>query len=310
MKLGFIIPTYPGERRVALLPHDIDSFRNELYVETGFGKALGIDDEAYVEKGCRISLRADIFAKCDAVFCLKLLQPSDYDYLRDNQIIIGWTHPTGSGRSFFETIAQRKNLTIVDLDNIYPTVYRGTRKTVIQFIPRNFIWRNSYIAGQASVAHALLEYGMMPSSSTRIAVLGSGNVSQGAYNLLSRYGADVRMFYRRTMCDFYDTIFDYDIIVNGIEVDSSATHIISGEQLKSVRKGVLIIDAAADAGNAIEGTRYTSIDCPIYEENGIYFYEVNNSPSIMFRDASAEISRSFSKWVYEEDVKRFLDIME
>ena len=37
MRLGFVIPTYPGEKRVALLPEDIDNFENELLLEHGFG---------------------------------------------------------------------------------------------------------------------------------------------------------------------------------------------------------------------------------------------------------------------------------
>ena len=37
MRLGFIIPTYPGEKRVALLPEHIEGFENELIIENGFG---------------------------------------------------------------------------------------------------------------------------------------------------------------------------------------------------------------------------------------------------------------------------------
>ncbi|WP_367177914.1 hypothetical protein [Ihubacter massiliensis] len=56
------------------------------------------------------------------------------------------------------------------------------------------------------------------------------------------------------------TINQYDIIISGIEVDEPGKCIISREQLSQCKKNCLLIDAAADAGNAIEGTRYTSID--------------------------------------------------
>lgn len=309
MQLGFIKPTYPGEMRVALLPEHITSdFENELIVETGYGSNLGITDAEYVAKGCRIDTRENIFAKCDTVFCLKLIQPGDYDKLRDGQMIIGWTHPTGSGTEFYQNIACKKNIKVIDLDNIYPTAHIGDKHIPVTFIKKNFIWKNSYYAGVSSVQHALLHFGLFPNSNTKVAVLASGSVSQGAYSYVSKYNVDLRMFYRKTMNEFYETIEDYDIIINGIEVDGSVKHIITKDQLKQVKKGCLIIDSAADAGNAIEGTRYMSIANPMYEEDGLYFYEVNNAPSLLYRNTSFEISKSFSEWVYKKDVQRFWDL--
>lgn len=310
MKLGFVKPTYPGEQRVALLPeHITEDYENELVIENGFGSTLSISDKEYENKGCKIDTRENIFKDCDVVFCLKLLQPSDYDLLRDGQMIIGWTHPTGSGTAFYQNVAVKKHLKIVDLDNIYPTIHQGDKHISIPFISKNFIWKNSFYAGVASVQHALLHFGLLPNSSTKVAVLANGSVSQGAYNYISKYNVDIRMFYRKTMQEFYDIIGEYDIIINGIEVDGSVKHIITKDDLKKVKKGCLLIDSAADAGNAIEGTHYTSIADPMYEEDGLFFYEVNNAPSLLYRVTSYEISKSFSEWVYKKNVKRFLDLL-
>jgi N5-(carboxyethyl)ornithine synthase len=311
MKLGFIIPTYPGEKRVALLPNHITAdFENELIVEDGYGSNLAIKNEEYESKGCRIESREKIYKECDTVFCLKLIQPADYDYLRNGQMIIGWTHPTGSGSYFYMGVATEKQLRIIDLDNIYPTANIGDRHIPISFIKKNFVWKNSFYAGVSSVQHALLHFGMYPNSETKIAVLACGSCSQGAYSYISKYNADVRMFYRKTMSEFYETIGDYDIIINGIEVDGTVAHIITKADLQRIKRGCLIIDSAADAGNAIEGTRYMPIDNPMYEEDGLFFYEVNNAPSLLYRTTSFEISKSFSEWVYKKDVKRFWDLFE
>lgn len=309
MRLGFIIPTYPGEKRVALVPEHIHEFDNELVLEKGFGSNLDILDEEYESKGCKMASRKEILASCDVVFCLKLIQKEDYDYLREGQMIIGWTHPTGSGREFYQDVAIKKKLKIVDLDNIYPSLYCGDSHVAIPFIKRDFIWRNSFYAGIASVQHALFACGMLPDSNTKVAVLANGSVAQGAYNYISKFGVDIRMFYRKTMSEFYDSISDYDIIINGIEVDGTVDHIITRDNLARIKKGCLLIDSAADAGNAIEGTHYTSIANPIYNENGLWFYEVNNAPSLLYRRTSIEISKSFSQWVYKEDVRRFLDLL-
>ncbi|UYO99179.1 hypothetical protein OF820_08845 [Oceanotoga sp. DSM 15011] len=310
MNLGFIIPNYPNERRVALLPEHIENFKENIFIERGFGNNLDISDVEYEKKGCKILSRKEIFDNCEAIFNLKLMQPQDYDFIREGQMIIGWTHPTGSGRGFMENQANVKKLVIVDLDNIYPTIYYDNNKYSIDFIPKNFIRRNSVIAGYASVFQALMAYGKMPDVNTKVAVLSPGNVSQGAYSFISKLGADVRLFYRKTMNEFISEINDYDIIINGIEVDNSDKHIINKRDLERVKKGALIIDAAADAGNAIEGSRYTSIDNPLYKEDGIYFYIVNNAPSLFYRNSSFEISRSFSKHVYSRNLEDFYNVLK
>ncbi len=310
MKIGFIIPTYPDEKRVALLPEHIENFENEIIVERGFGKNLGINDEEYIAKGCQIASRDEIFKTNDIIFCLKLIQKEDYDKLRNNQVIVGWTHPTGSGKDFYDNVARPKNLIVIDLDNIYPTIRQRDKISNIPFIKHNFIYKNSFFAGIASVQHALLNFGMYPDSTTKVAVLSSGNVAQGTFAEISNYNPDLRMFYRKTMPEFYETINEYDIIINGIEVDGTTKHIINREQLTKVKKGCLIIDAAADAGNAIEGTHYTTISNPIYEENGIFFYEVNNAPSLLYRRTSFEISKAFSENVYKTDISKFLKLLQ
>lgn len=305
MNLGFIIPNFPNEKRVALLPNDISGFENQIIIEKNFGLTMDISDKEYKDKGCLIKDRKEIFEECDYVFSLKLIQPTDYEMLRKHQVIIGWTHPTGSGQNFFDSVAQEKRLIIVDLDNMYPRIfYKNTVKT-INWIKPNFIKRNSFNAGYASTIHALVNYGLLPNCDTKIAVLASGNTSQGAFVAASKFTNNIELFYRKTMSEFYENIGKFEIIINGIEVDTPGKHIIHKEQLNSVKKGCLVIDAAADAGNAIEGTHYTTIQNPIYLENGLYFYVVNNSPSIFHRTASVEISKCFSNNIYNKNVEIF-----
>lgn len=309
MKLGFIIPNFPDEKRVALLPNDIIDFPDELVIEEGFGSNMDIEDEEYIKKGCQIADRKTIFEQCDSIFCLKLMQESDYRYLRKGQTVIGWVHPYASGKEYFEKVCIPKDIKIVDLDNITPRIFYKDIIKNIDFIKRDFVIKNSYLAGYSATLHAIMQHGVMLSKDIKIAILSSGNVAQGAFNVTAKLGGDARMFYRKTMNEFKEDLETFDIIINGIEVDKLDLHIISLEEQKRLKKGCLIIDAAADAGNAIEGTHYTSIGNPIYKENGLYYYVVNNAPSIMYRVASTEISKSFSHNIYSRGTQAFLDLI-
>jgi N5-(carboxyethyl)ornithine synthase len=309
MKLGFIIPHYPSEKRVALLPRHMNNFENDIVVEHNFGLNLDIDDEEYEKVGCHIGTREEIFSNCPAVFSLKLILEDDYNYIRPNQMIIGWTHPKGSGSDFMKAQSDPKNLIIVDLDNIHPQVYYEDKIKLIDWIKPNFIKDNSFIAGYSAVLHALLSFGMIPDHNTNIAVLGTGNVSQGAFCAVSKFNNNVRMFYRKTMHEFIDERGNFDIIINGIEVDKPGLHILSLENQKGLKKNCLVIDASANAGKSIEGTEFTSINNPIYKTNDVYYYVVNNTPSVFYKEASRRISESFSKNVYQRDVKMFKDLV-
>lgn len=308
MRLGFVKPNYPNEKRVALLPEDIVDFDNEIIIESGFGEYLDFKDQDYVDVGCQILSREEIFRTCEAIFSLKLLQESDYPLIRNGQIIIGWTHPFASGANFMKLQGIPKELIVVDLDNIHPHVHFKDRKVPIDWIPKNFVSGNSFNAGYAAALHAVTAYGVNPTADTRVAILSPGNVAQGAFYAMAKLGASVRMFYRKTMQEFIDSIGEFDIIISGIEVDTPGMHIISKAQLKKAKKNCLVIDAAADTGSAIEGSRSTTIDNPIYKEDGIYYYNVNNTPSILYRSSSKTVSESFSKHVYSHDVNKFVEL--
>lgn len=304
MKIGFVISHYPAEKRVPVLPEDIQGFENEVVIEEGLGKTMGIDDLSYKAVGCTVMSRKEVFAACDTIVSLKVLQPEDYDDIREGQMIIGWTHPNVSGKLFMDSQGIPKKLIIVDLDNITPAIYYQNRSIEIPWIPPNFIYMNSFYAGFSATSHALMNKGIIPDASYRVAVLGSGNVAQGAMNAISKYSTNVRMYYRRTMEEFLQNIEEFDIIINGIQIPHDTPSLVTYEHQERIKKGALIIGAAADGDGTIEGIQYTPFEDPIYERKGVYYYCVDNAPTIYYQTASRAISESFSKWVYREDVKK------
>ncbi len=70
-------------------------------------------------------------------------------------------------------------------------------------------------------------------------------------------------------------------------------------------KGTFIIDVAADAGNAIEGTHFTTLSHPIYKEEGNYYYVVPNTPSLAYRNVSKILSKILSEHIFKSDTSRF-----
>jgi NAD(P) transhydrogenase subunit alpha len=97
--------TYPGERRVALVPAVIPNITKagmEVIVESGAGEQAGYPDAAYVEKGAKIVPdRATVFRSADAVLQVLCYGSNDVNgkddlpLYKSGQALIGFLRPFG-----------------------------------------------------------------------------------------------------------------------------------------------------------------------------------------------------------------------
>ncbi len=106
MIVGVPKESYPGERRVALVPAVIPTLAKvglEVVIESRAGEEAGYPDSAYVEKGGKILAdRAAVFASADIiaqVLCYgsnDVTGAADLPLLRRDQLLIGFLRPFGS----------------------------------------------------------------------------------------------------------------------------------------------------------------------------------------------------------------------
>jgi NAD(P) transhydrogenase subunit alpha len=106
MIVGVPRESFPGERRVAMVPAVIPSLTKaglEVVVEAGAGKEAGYLDTEYAAKGAKIlPTRADVFAAADIVtqvLCYgsnDRTGKADVPLYRPNQVLIGFLRPLGS----------------------------------------------------------------------------------------------------------------------------------------------------------------------------------------------------------------------
>ena len=106
MIVGVPRETFPGERRVAMVPAVIPSLTKaglEVVVEAGAGKEAGYLDADYAAKGAKIlPTRAEVFAAADIVVQVLCYGSNDktgkadVPLYRPNQVLIGFLRPLGS----------------------------------------------------------------------------------------------------------------------------------------------------------------------------------------------------------------------
>ena len=106
MIIGVPKESYPGERRVALVPMVIPNLVKagfEVLVETGAGAEAGYPDGLYVEKGAQVLPdRRAVFGRADIVvqvLCYgsnDVTGQADLRLLRREQVLVGFLRPLGS----------------------------------------------------------------------------------------------------------------------------------------------------------------------------------------------------------------------
>ncbi|MBZ5570594.1 MAG: Re/Si-specific NAD(P)(+) transhydrogenase subunit alpha [Acidobacteriia bacterium] len=106
MIIGVPKESYPGERRVALVPMVVPNLVKagfEIVIETGAGVEAGYPDAFYLEKGAKILPdRAAVFGKADIVaqvLCYgsnDVTGKADLALMRRGQVLIGFLRPLGS----------------------------------------------------------------------------------------------------------------------------------------------------------------------------------------------------------------------
>jgi NAD(P) transhydrogenase subunit alpha len=102
MKVGVPKETFPGERRVALVPAVLPLLTKagfQALIESGAGEAAGFPDAAYQEKGARLVSRAEVFGSSDLLAQVRAAgaaghaAAADLTMLRAGQIVVAMAEP-------------------------------------------------------------------------------------------------------------------------------------------------------------------------------------------------------------------------
>jgi NAD(P) transhydrogenase subunit alpha len=116
MRIGILQETYPGERRVALVPASIAIVKKagaEVLVQAGAGSAAGFPDKDYADRGAQVlSARGEVIAQCDVLVQVRTAGANpdpgraDVGLLRKGQIVIGTCEPLTKGEGLPALAAQ------------------------------------------------------------------------------------------------------------------------------------------------------------------------------------------------------------
>lgn len=132
LKVGVPKETYPGERRVALIPAALPPLIKagaEVLIEAGAGSESGFPDEAYAERGARIvASRAELLEQAEVVLQVRCYGANpeagraDLQWMRAGQTWIGFWEPLSAPEAIRE--AARTGITAFAME-LMPRITRA-----------------------------------------------------------------------------------------------------------------------------------------------------------------------------------------
>jgi len=201
MKIAVPKETYPGERRVALVPASLPRLTKaglQVVIETGAGAAAGFGDDEYREAGAQIvnsrdeTFSADVIAQVRALGANPQAGRDDLSRMRQGQTIIGTCDPLGSPEAVRDVAATGASLLALEM---IPRITRAQSMDVLS--------SQATIAGYRAVLLGAVELSkmfplLMTAAGTlkpaRVFIIGAGVAGLQAIATAKRLGAVVHAY--------------------------------------------------------------------------------------------------------------------
>jgi alanine dehydrogenase len=307
------------ESRICLTPEAIELLianGHQVLVETRAGAGANYSDNEYSEcGGFIVDEHAEIFAKSDILLKINPPVTREIEHMKGNQLVISGLRHMIQNSDFFFSLMKKKTTAISfehlrNHDDSYPVI-------------RSM----SEIAGSASILIAA-EYlsnqnkgkgiilgGISGITPSEVVILGAGTAAESAARAALGLGAFVKVFDHsvdrlRRLQDtlgqrLYTSVFhprviskalqSADVVIGAIHLGNEGPRfLITGENVKEMKKGSVIVDLSIDQGGCIETSECRTHDSPVYIKHGVIHYCVPNIPSRVARTASIALSNIFS----------------
>jgi alanine dehydrogenase len=310
MKAGILKDIKVGENRVIATPVEVASLiaeGHEVLVQKGAGITAGFPDEKYVQVGAgMVDTAEEIYGTCDFVAKVKEFEPSEFNLLRENQIVYTCIHPAAHPEEV-QALLDKKVIAFTAEDshrygspNCEAAGKQGALMGLESMLTIN--------GGKGKFVSGL---GVAPGM--KILILGGGIVGQAALSVLHALGAwvtvaDINIGTLRTLQSQYNQTIntmisnrenirrilpETDMLLNCVKWPKGKTeYLVTREMVASMEPGSVIVDISNDDQGAIETFHETTHENPRYVEEGVVHYCVSNIPGAIANSTSVAYAAS------------------
>ncbi|MCX7836059.1 MAG: alanine dehydrogenase [bacterium] len=324
MDIGILKETYANESRVILNPAGVAALTEKghrVYVENSAGANAGWQDTEYMKKGAIITYsKEETISRSELI--LKVLPPSkeEASLFETGQTLVSFLLAAAMPKEI-ASILNEKKITAIALESIstdnneYP--FRQGMSEIAGHLAIHFaaMYLLNIHGGRGLLLNSLPT---VPGA--QVTILGAGAAGVSAARAAIRAGARVILLDRypsrlrnlpdefhselETMVAIPDNITRVvafaDVLISAVHLeDARAPHVLTVQQIQSMKPGSVFIDLAIDQGGSSETSRPTTLQNPVYIKEGVTHICVPNLPSAVGRMASHLLTNLLGDTVLE-----------
>ncbi|MFT5140883.1 MAG: alanine dehydrogenase [Lysobacterales bacterium] len=316
MKIGVPTEIKNHEYRVGLVPASVKELTgrgHEVYMQTGAGLGIGMEDTDYLDAGAQILGDAQtVFSAAELIVKVKEPQAVERAMLREDQTLFTYLHlapdpdqtedlvKSGATCIAYETVTDKKG----GLPLLAP---------MSEVAGRLSIQAGAWCLEKARGGSGVLLGGVPGVEPAKVMIIGGGmvgfNAAQMAVGLGARVvvldrNADVLRFLDATFAGRVETVYstagaierhikDSDLVIGGVLIPgASAPKLVTREHLALMRKGSVLVDVAIDQGGCFETSHATTHAEPIFVVDEIVHYCVANMPGAVPRTSTFALNNA------------------
>ncbi len=323
MIVGILKEIKTEENRVAMTPSGVEVMvqnNHTVLVEKGAGIGSGFEDEFYTSAGAEIvTTPQEIFDRCDMVMHVKEPLPSEYDMIREGQIVFTYLH-LAAAEELTHALVKSKAACIA-----YETIQKKDGSLPLltpmsEVAGRMAIQQGAKFLEMAHGGGGILLGGVPGVDPGTVVVLGGGVVGMNAAKMACGLGAkvyllDMNLQRLRYLSDVMpancfmlmsspatvrELVKEADVVVGAVLIPGAkAVKLITKDMLPTMKKGSVIVDVAIDQGGCFETSKPTTHGDPVYTVDGVVHYCVANMPGALARTSTLALTNATLPYAVE-----------
>ncbi|MAP66167.1 MAG: alanine dehydrogenase [Candidatus Marinimicrobia bacterium] len=321
------------ENRVALLPFAVQRLTNlgcKVIIENNAGIGSGYTNTDYINSGATVVEKSsEVFAQSDMIIKVKELQPTEFEIVREEQIIFTYFH-FAADKKLTDNFIESNAIAIS-----YETVQKDDGSLPL-LVPMSEVAGRMAIQNGAKALEAnmggkgLLLSGVPGVEPATVTILGGGIVGMNAAKLAAGLGSKVYIldvsanrlkYLDDIMPSNVFTLYSHehnikevlsrtDLLIGSVLIPGAkAPKLVNREMLSILKPGSVIVDVAVDQGGCIETSKPTTHKNPTFVVDDIIHYCVANMPgAVPFTSTTAlcNVTYPYIEYIVENGLKKAL----
>jgi len=321
MRIGVPKEIKNHEYRVGLVPagvRELRDGRHEVFVQSGAGSGIGVDDETYARAGAKIlQTAAEVFAAADLIVKVKEPQPNECRMLRADQALFTYLHLAPDPKQAQGLIASGATAiayeTVTAADGSLPLL-----TPMSEVAGRMSVQVGAGCLQKANGGMGVLLGGVSGVPSAKVVILGGGVAGTSAAEMAVGLRADVTVIDKslkrlraleetfagrlKTCASTTDAIealvTQADLVIGAVLLPGrAAPKLVTHDMIRRMKPGAVVVDIAIDQGGCFETSRPTTHADPTYVVDGVVHYCVTNMPGAVPRTSTLALTNATLPYV-------------